>query len=99
MSTNMPRATRLPLQIPIAYRTAEHEEWFQSRMLNISESGVLFEPTSLQPGTTVEVMFSSPVQIGSIASGQLVCVGEVVRTSETGAAAARFDACRFLLEL
>ena len=98
MLTILPRAKRLPLAIPIAYRMEGDEEWFQSRILNISESGVLFGPTGLEPGAHVEVMLSSPVQIGAMASGRLVCVAEVVRTTEVGAAAARFDECRFLLE-
>jgi hypothetical protein len=96
--TMIPRAERLPLRLPMAYRRAVDDEWFQSRILNISESGVLFGPSELQPGASVEVMFSTPVPIGSIASGKLVCVGEVVRTSETGTAAARFAECRFFLE-
>ena len=92
------RAARLRLQIPITYRVPGDEEWFQSRVINLSESGVLFGPTALQPGTALEVIFSPPVQIGSLAPGKLVCVGEVVRTTELGAAAARFAECRFLLE-
>ena len=102
MLTVVPRAERVALHLPIAYRVATRhaaaEEWFQSRILNISESGVLFGPTSLEPGVSVEVMFSAPIQIGLMGSGKLVCVGEVVRTTETGAAGARFEECRFLLE-
>jgi hypothetical protein len=96
--TTAPRADRVALRVPISYRPAGAEGWFHSRILNISDSGVLFGPTDLDPGTPVEVMFSSPVQIGSIASGKLVCVGEVVRTTETRAAAARFHECRFFLQ-
>jgi hypothetical protein len=46
----------------------------------------------------VELIFSTPIQVGSIASGKLVCVGEVVRTTEMGVAGARFEECRFVLE-
>ena len=73
-------------------------DWRQGRVVNLSESGVLFEPTVLRPGTTVEVIFVSPVQVGSLAPGKVMCIGEVVRTTELGAAAARFEECRFLLE-
>jgi hypothetical protein len=94
----LPRATRVALPLPIAYRTPTDDEWFHSRVVNISESGVLFGPTGLTPGASVEVMFVAPVQIGRMASGKLVCVGEVVRTTETGAAAATFAECRFVLD-
>ena len=93
-----PRAERLNLRVPITYRVSGDEHWFRGRIVNISESGVLFEPTELQPGMPVELIFSMPVQVGSIASGKLVCVGEVVRTTETGVAGARFEECRFVLE-
>lgn len=93
-----PRAERVRLQIPITYRALGDEDWFQSRVMNISESGVLFGPTELRPGTALEVIFASPIQVGLMAPGKLVCVGEVVRTTEIGAAAARFGECRFLLD-
>lgn len=103
MRVVVPRAERLALQVPIAYRVANppretEDEWFQSRILNISESGVLFGPTALEPGASVEVIFSAPIPIGSIGTGKLVCMGEVVRTTETGAAGARFEQWRFLFE-
>ena len=46
----------------------------------------------------VEVIISSPIQVGSFATGKQVCVGEVVRVTGTGAVAARLEECRFLLE-
>lgn len=96
--TIVPRADRVALRIPIAYRTGADEEWFQSRVLNISESGVLFGPTGLAQGATVEMMFAAPKQIGSLPAGTVIYAGEVVRTDEAGAAAARFDRRRFLYE-
>lgn len=92
------RAERVRLQIPIAYRAQGEEDWFQSRIVDLSESGVLFGPTELRPGMVLEVIFASPIQVGLMAPGKLVCVGEVVRTTEVGAAAARFEECRFLLD-
>lgn len=98
MVTIVPRAERLALRIPIAYRVPGDDEWFQSRVLNISESGVLFGPTGLKPGTIIEVMFSAPAQIGSIPSGTLICLGQVVRTDETDSAGATFRTRRFALD-
>lgn len=93
-----PRAERVRLQIPITYRAQGDEDWFQSRVVNLSESGVLFGPTELRPGTVLEVIFASPIQVGVMAPGKLVCVCEVVRTTEVGGAAVRFDECRFPLD-
>jgi hypothetical protein len=92
------RADRVPVRIPVTYRVSGHEDWLLSLAENISESGVLFGPTTLTPGTPVEVILRSPMQIGSLGPGKLRCVGEVVRATETGLVGARFEECRFLLE-
>ena len=97
MTPKMPRAARVPLHIPITYRVVGHDDWWEGRIVNISESGVLFSPAALEPGAPLEMVFSSPVSVGSLAAGKQVCVGEVVRI-DTNAAGARFEECRFLLE-
>jgi hypothetical protein len=94
-----PRASRVPLDAPVRYRVANHEEWFQSQVVNVSESGVLFGPTDLMEGTHIELILSIPRTIDTLPAGQLFCVGEVVRTTDTGAAAAVFHERRFLLEV
>jgi hypothetical protein len=100
MTQFVARADRVQLWIPITYRIAGHQEWLESRIVNISDSGVLIGPATIEPepGTPVEVVFSSPVQVGSMAPGKLRCVGEVIRTTEAGELGARFEECRFLLE-
>jgi hypothetical protein len=98
MFTNLPRATRVPLPIPITYRRVGEDVWFQSTIVNLSESGVLFGPAELQPGAQVEIILSPPIQVGSMATGKQMCAVEVVRATDGGAAAARFEECRFLLE-
>ena len=94
------RAERLRVWTPIRYRVVGHEHWLDSRVLNISDSGVLFGPAigSPDPGTRVEVMFSSPVAIGSLAPGHMMCAGEIVRRNEQGQVGARFALCRFVLD-
>ena len=62
-----------------------------SRVVNLSESGALFGPTELTPGTSVEVILSPPMQVGSLPTGKQVCSAEVVRATEVGAVAARFE--------
>jgi len=98
MLTSSPRADRLAIPIPITYRRAGDDHWFASRVVNISETGVLFRPADLAVGTPIEVIVSPPIALGAMAPGKQVCDGEVVRTTEAGAAAARFDGCRFVLE-
>jgi hypothetical protein len=98
MRFDTPRAARLPLRISVTYRVPGHEEWLYSQVDNISESGVLFGPTTLTPGTPVEVIVFSPVRIGSLAPGKLRCIGEVVRATEAGHVGTQFEECRFLLE-
>jgi hypothetical protein len=93
-----PRARRVALPITIMYRRVGEEGWHPSRVVNLSESGVLFGPTELTPGTSVEVVLSPPMQVGSLPTGKQVCSAEVVRATEVGAVAARFEECRFLLD-
>lgn len=98
MLTILPRAARLALSIPITYRRKSEDHWSSGHVLNISETGVLFGPADLMPGTPIELVLSPPVAIGSMPPGRQVCVAEVVRTTPTGTVAARFQECRFLLE-
>ena len=49
----IPRAPRVPLQIPIFYRRAHDADWVPATVVNLSESGVLFGPTELETGVTV----------------------------------------------
>jgi len=92
------RAPRVRLPIPILYRRAHDPDWVPATVVNLSESGVLFGPTELEPGAAVEVILSPPVQVGALASGKQVCIGEVVRLHEAGEAAVRLGDCRFLLD-
>jgi hypothetical protein len=98
MLTITPRAARVAIPFPIMFRRTGDEDWLSGKVVNLSESGVLFGPTELQPGTSIEVLLSPPIQIGSLATGKQVCVAEVVRANDVGVAAVRFDECRFLLE-
>lgn len=91
------RAKRVPLLVPIAYRRAGDEVWLRGRIVNVSESGVMFAPGAVEPGQSIEVMFSTPIPIASIAPGTVLCKGEVVRTSVTGVAAMRFDEFRYVV--
>jgi hypothetical protein len=95
---DFPRSKRMFLDVPIAYRSAGDEMWLQSRIVNVSESGVMFAPAVVELGQSIEMVFSTPIPIASIAPGRLICKAKVVRTGITGVAAARFEEYRFLLE-
>lgn len=83
----------------IMYRRKGEDYWFQSKVMNLSDSGVLFGPTELALGTPVEVILSPPVQVGGLGPGKQLCVAEVVRATDVGTVAARFNQCRFILEV
>ena len=90
MPTDNPRAERVSFPIPIMYRRMGDEDWFPSKVMNLSDSGVLFGPTELPLGSSVEIILTPPVQSGWLAQGKQVCTAEVVRATEGGAVAARF---------
>ena len=93
------RAVRMEMSIPIVYRRSGDDHWFQATVLNLSESGVLFGPTDLVRGAWVEMILSPPRPVGSFPNGKQVCRAQIVRATEIGAVAAKFEDCRFLLEL
>ena len=94
----LPRATRVSLPISVFYRHPQDDFWFSSQVVNVSESGILFGPADLTSGTRIEVMLSPPVQVGTLATGPQICAGQVVRTTEGGAAAVRIQESWFLLD-
>jgi hypothetical protein len=96
MPVNRPRAERLTFPISIMYRRKGDEDWFPSRVMNLSDSGVLFGPSELQTGTSVEIILTPPARIGWLTQGKQVCVAEVVRATDDGAVAARFRGRRCL---
>ena len=77
-----PRAQRIDVPIPIEYHRAGDDHWFQAKVVNLSESGVLFGPSELEPGTPIEVILSPPIHVGALATGKQVCAAEVVRATE-----------------
>jgi hypothetical protein len=84
--------------ISLTYRVAGDDHWLNGRVANLSESGLLFGPTELRPGARVELIMASPIPVKATAPGRLVCIARVVRTTESGATAALFETCRFVVE-
>ena len=98
MQVEAPRARRLVMTVPVTYRTVDEGTWLQGRIVNVSESGVLFAPAAVETGQAIELIFTTSVPIESIGPGKLICAAKVVRTEAAGVAAACFNEVRFLLE-
>ena len=92
----LPRSERVSFPIPIQYRRPGDSNWCSSTVVNLSDSGVLFGSTELQPGTLVELALSPPIRVGWLASSHPVCAAEVVRV-DGPAVAVRFEECHFSL--
>ena len=92
--TIVQRSERVAFPTPIQYRRPGDSNWLSSTVVNLSDSGILFGPTQLEPGTFVELALSPPVRAGWHAPAMQVCAGEVVRSVD-GSVAVRLADCRF----
>jgi len=71
------RARRLPLDLPIRYRSAGSRRWREGRVENISRSGLLLRGLDLPDvDTAIEMTLVLPARFGTA----IVCRGRVVRT-------------------
>lgn len=83
----LPRAPRLPVKAPIAYRTSPSPDWLEGWTRDISKSGVLF---ALPNGTTPEgrVEFVVKLSRGALQGPgvpllpNLHCHGHIVRRTK-----------------
>ena len=79
-----PRARRFPLHVPVRFRPPCEAGWREGRAINISHTGVLFEPNGPVP------MLDEPVEICVQLSAltpdaaDIVCVGRIVRMAGPG---------------
>lgn len=75
------RASRYNVNIPVRYRPFGDLGWTETKTINISCSGVLFEVDEpLELDAPVELSFDVPVEIGGTGDEELTCRGQVVRT-------------------
>jgi hypothetical protein len=95
-TTLVPRSERVSFPIPIQYRRPGDSRWCSSTVVNLSDSGVLFDSAELEPGTPVELALSPPIRVGWLGASTPICAAEVVRTEGRGVAV-RFEECRFSL--
>ena len=66
--------------LPVSYRSQAAPEWQRGRIENLSETGILLaaaKPVCLE--TRLELTFELPEWLGRLNSGQVNCIGRVVR--------------------
>ncbi|HKH99011.1 MAG TPA: PilZ domain-containing protein [Candidatus Sulfotelmatobacter sp.] len=79
----VPRARRLKLEIPLRYRVNRTSTWFEGKIENISQSGVLFHgPQQLPVNALVELVFEMPEEISGRKNSNVVCQGRVMRAGD-----------------
>jgi hypothetical protein len=79
----VPRARRLKLNIPLRYRVKSLSTWSEGNILNISQSGVLFDgPAELPVNALVEMVFEMPEDISGQKNSQVLCQGRIIRAKE-----------------
>ena len=96
-----PRATRYDLRTRVVYRAEGGEAWQEGQALNVSRTGVLFQPYGevLPQAAAIEFVLELPSH-GVRRHAQVQCRGRVARysgeTPTQAAIAATIDTYRFL---
>jgi PAS domain S-box-containing protein len=77
------RARRFNLQLPLRYRPLGEKSWRPGTTENISRSGLLFQAQELlHPNAQLEISLVLPAEIAGLASTEVICRGEIVRSVE-----------------
>jgi len=75
------RAQRFKLNLPLRYRQIGQRDWQAGTTENISRSGLLFRAQEpIEPTVQLEINLVLPAEIAGLASTEVMCRGEVVRT-------------------
>jgi hypothetical protein len=78
--TWMPRARRVRSDLPVRYRGKNLSTWYEGKIQNISQSGVLFEgPQQLPANALVELIFEMPEEISGQKDRNVLCQGRLIR--------------------
>ena len=78
---HIPRAARFALAMPGRYRLPRGGDWHEVRVVNLSDSGILFRADEPLPlGTLFEMVVETPFQIGNLAPGRFRCLAKISRT-------------------
>ena len=82
------RAQRFDLHLPLKYRLVGEQNWRQGTTENISRSGMLFRAEEAIPtNAQLEINLVLPAEIAGLSAAEVVCRGEIVRTSSSETAA------------
>ena len=81
--TWIPRARRVRSDIPVRYRGKNLSTWYEGKIQNISQSGVLFEGSQQLPANAlVELIFEMPEEISGQKNRTVLCQGRLIRIKE-----------------
>ena len=76
----VPRSARFALAVPGRYRLLGRDSWQGVRLVNLSDTGILFRAHErIVPGTMFEMIIETPFQIGNLAPGRFGCVARICR--------------------
>jgi PilZ domain len=79
----MPRARRLKLDLPVRYRGKNLSTWYEGKIQNISQSGVMFfGPQQLPANALVEMIFEMPEEISGQKNSNVLCQGRLIRVKD-----------------
>jgi hypothetical protein len=79
----VPRARRLKLHLPLRYRVKNLSTWSEGTILNISQSGVLFQGAAELPiNALVEMVFEMPEEISGQKNSNVLCQGRIIRAKQ-----------------
>ena len=79
-SGQVPRAVRIPLQIPLLFRHLEETDWFLGITLNISQSGVWYcSSRVIAVETPIKMKYTLPVKLAGKQGMEVICEGQIVR--------------------
>ena len=82
-ATWTPRARRLKLDLALRYRVNNTSTWYEGKVENISQTGLLFfGPQELPVNALIELVFEMPEEISGQRNRNVLCQGRVIRCSE-----------------
>ncbi len=97
--TWVPRARRLKLNLALRYRVKNLSTWSEGTIVNISQSGVLFQGTTEVPvNALVEMVFEMPEEISGQKNSNVLCQGRVIRSKEAQDTDAGFGLAASILD-
>jgi PilZ domain-containing protein len=78
-----PRARRLRLDSQLRYRVNNALTWYEGRIDNLSQTGLLFRgPQELPVNALIELVFEMPEEISGQKNRNVLCQGRVIRCKD-----------------